>query len=63
MNPLHHFIRLIPAAALMLLTACFKPHPNVLPEPAAEVAATPPPIIKARSPADSIATIRAVPCG
>jgi glucose/arabinose dehydrogenase len=58
MNPLNRCICLVPATALMLLAACSNPKPA--PEAPAAAAAPPPPspIIKALSPAASIATMQ-----
>jgi len=59
MKPFRHCIRLFPATALVLLTACSSPKP--MPEapavPPVPVAPSPPPI-KALSPAASIATMQ-----
>ena len=57
MNPFNHGIRFLPTAALMTLAACSNPKASPQAAPA-EAAATPPPLIKALSPAASIATMQ-----
>ncbi len=56
MNPFNPCIRLFPATAFVLLAACSNPLAS--PEPPANTATTAPPIIKALSPADSIAEMQ-----
>ncbi|HEX6397967.1 MAG TPA: c-type cytochrome, partial [Steroidobacteraceae bacterium] len=62
MKPVNHCLRLIPAAALVALAACSNPKTATAPpapaEPPAGAAVAPPPIIKALSPADSIAQVQ-----
>src|SRR5688572_16377791 len=59
MKPLQHCIRVLSATALATLIGCSKP--EATPEASAE-AATPLPLVKALSPADSIATMQ-MPAG
>src|ERR1043165_4423604 len=60
MNPFNHCIRFFPVTALSLLAACS--NPKASPEPPAQAAAVPPPIIKALSPPASIAEMQ-MPAG
>src|SRR6188472_2612127 len=57
MNPFNHGIRFLPTAALMTLAACSNPKASPQAAPA-EAAPTPPPLIKALSPTDSIAKMQ-----
>jgi glucose/arabinose dehydrogenase/mono/diheme cytochrome c family protein len=60
MNPFNHRIGIFPATALVLMAACSNPttSPEMSAEPPAAAASPLPPLIKALSPADSIATMQ-----